>query len=117
MVRGPPEAVPVYLALVDLCCEEEALELIRSALQAALEALPAAARFGLVTFSHRVLGSVWPCFGAVWQHSSCFARGNAAYISLCFYRLHTLPSRRTILPVRFRLVFDVCISTKFRERY
>lgn len=47
-------AVPVYLALVDVCCGEETLELTRSALQAALEALPPAARFGLVTYSHRV---------------------------------------------------------------
>ncbi len=51
---APPAAVPVYVAVVDLCCGEEALEVVRSALQAALEALPAAARFGLVTFSHRV---------------------------------------------------------------
>jgi hypothetical protein len=47
-------AVPVYLALVDVCCGEEALELMRSALQAALEALPPAARFGLITYSSRV---------------------------------------------------------------
>ncbi len=58
--RAPPMAVPVYVALVDVCCGEEALELARSALQAALEALPAAARFGLVTFSHRVQPAA-PC--------------------------------------------------------
>lgn len=52
--RRDPEAVPVYLAMVDLCCSEDTLELLRSALQAALEALPAAARFGIVTFSHKV---------------------------------------------------------------
>lgn len=46
--------MPVYLALVDVCCGEETLELTRSALQAALEALPPAARFGLITYSHRV---------------------------------------------------------------
>ena len=48
--KADPVAVPVYVALVDLCCSEEALEVVRSALQAALESLPAAARFGLVTF-------------------------------------------------------------------
>jgi hypothetical protein len=53
--RRDPEAVPVYLAMVDLCCSEDTLELLRSALQAALEALPAAARFGIVTFSHKVM--------------------------------------------------------------
>ena len=45
---------PVYLALVDLCCDEEFLELVRSALLAALEALPPSAVFGLVTFSDKV---------------------------------------------------------------
>jgi Sec23/Sec24 trunk domain len=50
-------AVPVYLALVDVCCGEDTLELMRSALQAALEALPPAARFGLITYSQRVTWS------------------------------------------------------------
>ena len=46
--------VPMYVALVDVCGGEEYLELIRSALQAALEAMPAGALFGLITFSTRV---------------------------------------------------------------
>ncbi len=52
-----PEAVhgvPMYVALVDVCGGEDYLELIRSALQAALEAMPAGALFGLITFSTRV---------------------------------------------------------------
>ena len=48
---------PIYIALVDLSCNEEFLELVRSALLAALEAVPPAARFGLVTFSDKVLYS------------------------------------------------------------
>ena len=46
--------VPMYVALVDVCGGDEYLELIRSALQAALEAMPAGALFGLITFSTRV---------------------------------------------------------------
>ena len=46
--------VPMYVALVDVCGGEDYLELIRSALQAALEAMPAGALFGLITFSTRV---------------------------------------------------------------
>ena len=38
------------LALVDVCTGEEELELVKSALAAAVEALPPAARFGLLTF-------------------------------------------------------------------
>jgi len=53
--------VPLYVALVDVCCGEDTLELTRSALQAALEALPPAARFGLVTYSHRVRLCVAQC--------------------------------------------------------
>ncbi len=44
----------MYVALVDVCGGEDYLELIRSALQAALEAMPAGALFGLITFSTRV---------------------------------------------------------------
>jgi hypothetical protein len=44
----------MYVALVDVCGGEEYVELIRSALQAALEAMPAGALFGLITFSTRV---------------------------------------------------------------
>jgi len=45
---------PVTLALVDAGGGEDWLELVRGALAAALEALPASALFGLVTFGTHV---------------------------------------------------------------
>mmetsp|Transcript_35145 Transcript_35145/g.91272 ORF Transcript_35145/g.91272 Transcript_35145/m.91272 type:complete len:638 (-) Transcript_35145:739-2652(-) len=45
---------PVYLALVDVACDDDFLELAKSALLAALEALPPTALFGVVTFSDKV---------------------------------------------------------------
>lgn len=54
VAKSEQPAMPVYVALVDVCCGEETLELTRSALQAAVEALPPAARFGLVTYSHQL---------------------------------------------------------------
>lgn len=45
---------PVYLALVDLTCSVEVLELVKSGLAAALEALVPSALFGLITFSGKV---------------------------------------------------------------
>lgn len=47
-------AQPVYIALVDICCGEEFLELVKSALLAVLEAVPKPALFGLITFSTKV---------------------------------------------------------------
>ncbi|XP_010931127.1 protein transport protein SEC23 D isoform X1 [Elaeis guineensis] len=47
-------ARPVYVAAVDLSSSEEFLELIKSALLAALEALSPGSLFGLVTFSHKI---------------------------------------------------------------
>lgn len=44
----------VFLALVDLSGGEDYLELVRGALQAALEALPSTALFGLITFADQV---------------------------------------------------------------
>lgn len=61
VAKAEQPAVPVYVALVDVCCGEETLELTRSALQAALEALPPAARFGLVTYSHQVGNGAISC--------------------------------------------------------
>jgi hypothetical protein len=52
--RFEAEAQPVYLAMVDLSCNEDFLELVKTSLLAALEALPNVARFGLVTFSNKV---------------------------------------------------------------
>ncbi|PWZ17830.1 Protein transport protein Sec24B [Zea mays] len=48
------QALPVYVAAVDLACSEEFLELIKSALLAALEALIPGSLFGLMTFSHKI---------------------------------------------------------------
>ncbi|XP_068639455.1 protein transport protein SEC23 D-like [Aristolochia californica] len=48
------KARPVYVAAVDLASSEEFLELIKSALLAALEALGPGSLFGLVTFSHKI---------------------------------------------------------------
>lgn len=45
------QARPVYVAAVDLSSSEEFMELTKSALLAALEALPSGALFGLATFS------------------------------------------------------------------
>lgn len=54
----PEEAQQVCIALVDLSCNEEFLELVQSSILAALESMPKAARFGLVTFSTKV-GADW----------------------------------------------------------
>ncbi|KAL3530385.1 hypothetical protein ACH5RR_009707 [Cinchona calisaya] len=48
------QARPVYVAAVDLSSSEEFLELVKSALLAALEALGPGSLFGLATFSHKV---------------------------------------------------------------
>ena len=45
---------PMYVALVDLTCGPEFLELVKSGVLAALEAVPPTALFGLVTFSTKV---------------------------------------------------------------
>ncbi|KAL3752313.1 hypothetical protein ACJRO7_013033 [Eucalyptus globulus] len=50
----PVEARPVYVAAVDLSSSEEFLELTKSALLAALEALGPGSLFGLATFSHKI---------------------------------------------------------------
>ncbi|XP_062172330.1 protein transport protein SEC23 D [Alnus glutinosa] len=56
--EGPEEeamqAHPVYVAAVDLSSSEEFLELTKSALLAALEALGPGSLFGLATFSHKL---------------------------------------------------------------
>nr|XP_023915543.1 protein transport protein Sec24-like At3g07100 [Quercus suber]POF06666.1 protein transport protein sec24-like [Quercus suber] len=48
------QALPVYVAAVDLSSSEEFLELTKSALLAALEALGPGSLFGLATFSHKL---------------------------------------------------------------
>ncbi|XP_066348287.1 protein transport protein SEC23 D-like [Miscanthus floridulus] len=45
---------PVYVAAIDLSSSEEFLELVKSALQAALEALSPGSLFGLLTFSSKI---------------------------------------------------------------
>lgn len=52
------EAQPLYVAVVDAACSPEFLEVVRSALLAALEALPPAAFFGLITVAEEV---GWGC--------------------------------------------------------
>ncbi|XP_072970567.1 protein transport protein SEC23 D-like isoform X2 [Typha angustifolia] len=47
-------ARPVYVAAVDLSSSDEFLELVKSSLLAALEALAPGSLFGLVTFSHKI---------------------------------------------------------------
>ena len=61
---GAP-AAPTYLALVDVASGAEFLDLVRTALAAALEALPPAARVGLLTFGGEVRreGYGW-CWGS-----------------------------------------------------
>ena len=51
---------PIYIALVDLTCSLDFLELVKSGLLAALEAVPSASLFGLVTFSHKVEDAIQP---------------------------------------------------------
>ncbi|XP_057455965.1 protein transport protein SEC23 D [Lotus japonicus] len=48
------QACPVYVAAVDLSSSEEFLELTKSALLAALEAIPPGSLFGLATFSYKL---------------------------------------------------------------
>ena len=50
----PTLTTPVYVALVDVAGGEDALDLIRSSIMAALEALDPGALFGLVSFSESV---------------------------------------------------------------
>mmetsp|Transcript_17666 Transcript_17666/g.42375 ORF Transcript_17666/g.42375 Transcript_17666/m.42375 type:complete len:458 (-) Transcript_17666:91-1464(-) len=45
---------PVYVAVVDLACGEEFLELVKSSLLAALEALPPVALFGIISFCDKI---------------------------------------------------------------
>ena len=45
------EAEQSYIALIDLSCNEDFLELVKSSLLAVIESLPAHARLGLITFS------------------------------------------------------------------
>jgi hypothetical protein len=52
--RNPLGTAPVYVALIDLAAPEETLELVRSAVLAAIEAVGPDALFGIVTFSNRV---------------------------------------------------------------
>ena len=48
------KCTPAYIALIDSTGGPTYLELVKSALLAALEAMPPAALFGLVTFSNEV---------------------------------------------------------------
>lgn len=61
---------PVYLALVDATGGGVFLELIKGAVLAALEALPACSLFGLATFSHEVSHA---CTHAIGLGGSCLS--------------------------------------------
>ncbi|KAK9156767.1 hypothetical protein Scep_003341 [Stephania cephalantha] len=52
--RDGVQARPVYVAAVDLSSSEDFLELVKSAILAALEALAPGSLFGLATFSHKL---------------------------------------------------------------
>ncbi|MCO5609923.1 hypothetical protein L7F22_064158 [Adiantum nelumboides] len=52
--KGDFQGQPVFVAAVDLSASEEFLDLIKSALLAALEALEPGVLFGLATFSHKI---------------------------------------------------------------
>lgn len=71
--KGPVYGTPMYVALVDVCGGDDYLELVKSALQAALEAIPSGSLFGLITFSDKVHSSWW--FGCrilrCHNHTSC----------------------------------------------
>lgn len=46
--------MPVYIALVDTMCTDEFLDCVKTALTAALDALPTCALFGLIAFDKKV---------------------------------------------------------------
>ena len=52
------EAEQAYIALIDLSCNEEFLELVKSSLLAVIESLPGNARLGLITFSTKACPDV-----------------------------------------------------------
>ena len=52
--REPLGTAPVYVALIDTTAPEETLELVRSAVLAAIEAVGPDALFGIVTFADRI---------------------------------------------------------------
>lgn len=52
------EAEQSYIALIDLSCNEEFLELVKSSLLAAIESLPANAHLGLITFSTKACPAI-----------------------------------------------------------
>lgn len=73
--RQASDGKPIYIALVDLTCGVDFLELVKSGLLAALEAVPPASVFGLVTFSHKVDSVL------VWTRQSCFGMPAHAHAS------------------------------------
>ncbi|KAL6652852.1 hypothetical protein ACP70R_011777 [Stipagrostis hirtigluma subsp. patula] len=52
--EAPAATTPVYVAAIDLSSSEEFVELVKSALLAALEALSPGSLFGLLTFSNKI---------------------------------------------------------------
>lgn len=77
--------LPAYVAVVDVAGSEELLELTKSSLLAALEALPPCALFGLATFSDTVSPSHW-C-------PMPYSRHTVATLKLSLFRTYWLEPR------------------------
>ena len=69
-------AQPICLALIDLTCGADFLELVKSGLLAALEAVPSAGLFGLITFSTKVRVMLLHCVGFSCGNSSIGLQNN-----------------------------------------
>lgn len=89
------EAQPAVLALVDVCCSEEGLELAKGALAAAVEALPPAARLGLVSFGSQAGARGWGGYREWWRWVGVYVaspglHGIRQRDALCFRKLLVL---------------------------
>ena len=108
------EAEQCYIALIDLSCNEEFLELVKSSLLAVIESLPGNARLGLITFSTKVrtseflscpssqvvtsmLKSKWmQCLNIIWQ-VQYMRHGIAVFkASLYLRRCYSLPGLKKV---------------------
>ncbi|DBA67299.1 TPA: hypothetical protein ACH3X2_001602 [Trebouxia sp. C0005] len=95
-----PEQVPgqpMYIALVDLTCGADFLELVKSGLLAALEAVPPLALFALITFSPKI--GLYDCQGPQpsirYVHTSGEAKGAPTSLGL----EEALPLSHLLAPV------------------
>ena len=76
-------AQPAVLALVDCCCGEEGMEVARGALAAAVEALPRAARFGLLSFGSQA--SSEPLSAVLCMAAAAAVAAAAAAAAACWH--------------------------------